>query len=705
LSAHAAPARPAGPPFVATLARVASQSWLALAVAAAITAVCFGATEGIETTDGIGLVPNTVVQMSFTIGAGVLVAAAAAFRSKGTGRLWGLGCAAALFALAIYTAFSLIWSVDPANSWIEANRTFAYAATFAGAVAAVRLVGHRWRSVIAGVLLATIAVSIYALASKVFPASLDASDVYARISQPFGYWNAVGVTAALGVVPCLWLGARREGHGVLNALAAPALTALIVTLMLSYSRGALVAAIVGAALWFVFVPLRLRALAVLAVGGLAAAPVVIWTYRQPLLTDDHVVLGSRTFWGHRLGVVLVAALIAAFVAAILLRFAAERWPLTAASRRRLGIAVLVALALVPFAVVGVLAHSQRGFTGSISHGWNTLTNPNATQPVTNPGRLVDASNDHALYWSYALDVFRTSPAFGAGAGAYPIADQRFMTGPALAMQAHSYVFQTLADLGIVGLALSLLLAGAWLAGARRAIGPLRPRAPGADVAERIGMVTLAAVVVTFTIHSATDWTWFVPGDAIVALWCAGWVVGRGPVAVRMPRLSLRAASAARPLAIVAAVVALAIGFATAWAQWQPLRSEQAADAGNIALGNAQTALSNRETATGQRELAIARQDELTAISRNPLDITPLSALGYVYAFAGQDKLAHATFLREVRLQPSNTNAWQDLAQYYSAVGNYAGATDALGTALYLAPQQPDLNRQYLETLTQASAQH
>ncbi|MGH2852153.1 MAG: hypothetical protein ACRDLP_16250, partial [Solirubrobacteraceae bacterium] len=401
MSAHAAPVRPAGPPFVAALARFASESWLAVAIAAAITAICFGATEGIETTDGIGLVPNTVLQMSLTIAAGVLVAAAALLRARGAGRLWGVGSAAALFALAIYTAFSLIWSIDPANSWIEANRTFAYAATFAGGVAAVRLIGHRWRSVIAGVLLATVAVSLYALASKVFPASLDLADPYARISQPFGYWNAVGVTAALGIVPCLWLGARREGHGVVNALAAPALCALIVTLMLSYSRGALIAAVVGAALWFVLVPLRLRALAVLAVGGLAAAPVVIWTYRQPLLTDDHVVIGSRTFWGHRLGLILVAALIAAFVAAVLVRFAAERWPLSGPARRRIGIAVLVALALVPFAALGALAHSQRGLGGSISHAWNTLTNPHATQPSTNPGRLVNASNDHALYWSYA----------------------------------------------------------------------------------------------------------------------------------------------------------------------------------------------------------------------------------------------------------------------------------------------------------------
>ena len=51
------------------------------------------------------------------------------------------------------------------------------------------------------------------------------------------------------------------------------LCALLVTLLLSFSRGALAAAVIGAGLWFAFVPLRLRALATLAIGGVAAAAV------------------------------------------------------------------------------------------------------------------------------------------------------------------------------------------------------------------------------------------------------------------------------------------------------------------------------------------------------------------------------------------------------------------------------------------------
>ena len=59
----------------------------------------------------------------------------------------------------------------------------------------MRLAAPRWRSVLAGVLLATVAISTYALAAKIIPESLDASDAYARLSLPFGYWNAVSPTA------------------------------------------------------------------------------------------------------------------------------------------------------------------------------------------------------------------------------------------------------------------------------------------------------------------------------------------------------------------------------------------------------------------------------------------------------------------------------------------------------------------------------
>ena len=190
MSAHAARISRPGEAraLAATLGRVASDSWLAMAIAGAIIAICFGATGGLESLGpgGVGLVVNTTLQMALTLGGGLLLAVACAQATGPRARVWGVGCAVAFLALAALTAVSIVGWVDPANSWIEASRTFAYVATFVGAIALVRLGTARWRSVIAGVLVATVVVSAYALASRVIPESIDAADVYARVSSPFG---------------------------------------------------------------------------------------------------------------------------------------------------------------------------------------------------------------------------------------------------------------------------------------------------------------------------------------------------------------------------------------------------------------------------------------------------------------------------------------------------------------------------------------
>ncbi len=95
--------------------------------------------------------------------------------------------------------------------------------------------------------------------------------------------------------------------------------------------------------------------------------------------------------------------------------------------------------------------------------------------------------------------------------------------------AHGYVPQTLADLGWVGLGLSLLALCLWAWAVVRVIG-LRRRDRGLPWdAERVGMVTLAAIALVFGVHSAVDWTWFVPANALTGLVAAAWVVG-APVA-------------------------------------------------------------------------------------------------------------------------------------------------------------------------------
>ena len=58
---------------------------------------------------------------------------------------------------------------------------------------------------------------------------------------------------------------------------------------------------------------------------------------------------------------------------------------------------------------------------------------------------------------------------------------------------------------------------------------------------------MVAVVAVFVVDSTIDRSWFVPGDTVIALLCAGWVAGRGPYARRAAgRLSFARLAARLP---------------------------------------------------------------------------------------------------------------------------------------------------------------
>src|SRR5439155_16594041 len=233
---------------------------------------------------------------------------------------------------------------------------------------------QRWAAVGWGVLLALFAVAVYALATKVAPAWLNPDEVYGRLREPYGYWNAVGLTAAMGIPLCLWLATRDEGRRPISVAAYPMLALFLVTMLLSFSRGSILAAVIGIAIWMAVVPLRLRGLALLAASGIAAAAVTAWAFSQSALTDDRIALSERKDAGLEFGLILLAMVAVTLIVGVAIQCRAERHPLPEPARRRIGIASLSALAAVPLVVLVALAFSDRGIGGTISDRWHDLTN-------------------------------------------------------------------------------------------------------------------------------------------------------------------------------------------------------------------------------------------------------------------------------------------------------------------------------------------
>jgi len=670
-----------------------------LALAALLIAIAFYARGGSV------LSSTTAVELALVL-LGAAGVAVAILLHPPRRRLWG-GVTLLLFgALAVWTALSIAWSVQPSDSWQAANLTLAYFAAFAGVLALAHVAPGRWAAVLGAVVLAAVVVCGWSLLAKVFP-SISAFDPYARLRAPFDYWNAVGLMAALGIPGCLWLGARHHGHAALSALAVPALGLLLVALLLSVGRGPLLAAAVALACWFAAVPLRIRGLAVLATAGAGAVVVCAWAFGNAGLTNDGAPLDVRADAGHSLGLLLLALLVVLLLAGLALEFAMSRATLSPQTRRAIGTALLIGLCLVPLAGIGALAASPRGLTGSISHGWHELTDPNAQQPPNDPSRLASIGGVRARYWDNGFTIWRKAPWLGVGADGYATARRPIQPDRLRVRHAHGYVPQTLADLGLIGMAINVALLLAWLGAAGRSTGVwprrrwgawllalartrdlgIRPAARAARpmTAERVGLMTLAATAIAFGVHSAVDWTWFVPGVAVPGLLCAAWVAGRGPFAEAAPRAAFpRGAAgwgAARGRAALAVLV-LAAGLAGAWVAWQPQRSVSADDAALTAL-----------SANHPQQATADAQD---ATRRNPLSLDPLFALAAAQSAAGQPAAARATLERAVRLQPANSESWLRLGEFELSQGDARRALSVLGAALYLDPQGPATQSAYAQ---------
>jgi hypothetical protein len=624
---------------------------IGLALAGATVALAFLTSGGSD--------PRLAVTGSFTwpeIAATLLGTAgcATAVLVGARGRGWGATTAGLFAAFTAFAGLSILWSVQPDWSWYGANELLSYLSVFAGAAALGRVFPERWPAIIGGVAAAASALCAYALLAKVFPATLDSLNKLGRLQAPFGYWNASGAIAAMGLPACLWWGSRRGVDPVPRALSAPAVTLAISVVVLSYSRSSLLVAILGAAVWLALVPSRLRAISLLAVGAAGALPIVLWALGHSAISGGGVPPGTQDAAGHSFGIVLVVVLLVVAGAGVAVSAASDRVTIGPDTRRRIQRGLLVVPALVPLVAVVALAMSHRGFTGEISHVWSSLTSSTGGAPDNSAQRITQLGSSRPMYWHQAITVGGHALLKGAGELGYGIARLRYTALPDKSDQAHGYLMQTFADLGLVGLVLTVALVISWVIAALRALAPglAWSRLSPAAADEREGLLALAAVVIAFGIQSGLDWTFYFPGVAIPALVCAGWVAGRGPLRHPIGRRAERPSLIARPGA-----GALVTGLATlaligAWLMWQPLRSAQ-----DIAAADA--------ASTTSAAFSYAR----AAASDDPLAYQPLVLLSSLYQSIKQPVAARAELRKAVALQPDNAEPLVALGNFELADGD------------------------------------
>jgi len=616
---------------------------IGLLLAAGLVALAFLTSGAIDQTAATAA--NTWSEIVVTLLGAAACACAIVLGARG--RAWGAITVALFAGLTAFTALSIVWSVQPDFSWSASNQMLAYLAVFAGAAALARLAPERWPAVIGAIAVLMTALSGYALLVKVFPATLAPDNQLGRLQAPFGYWNAIGVSAALGLPACLWSATRRDQGRALRALSAPAASLMISVVVLSYSRSAVLVAVLGAGCWIALVPLRLRATLTLAIGCAGAALIAAWALATHGITGDGVPLAAETAAGHSFGLVLAIVLVLVAAAGFAAAHAVDRVAIARTIRRRIGLALVMLVAIVPVGAVIAAAASSRGLTGQISHAWSTLTNVKGGVGDS-PGRLGQLGNSRPLYWHDGLQVGEHALLKGVGAVGYDTARLRYSTSTLHVGHAHSYLVETFADLGLIGLAITLALLAAWCLAAGRSVAGRAGWSAFAreQVAERQGLVTMLVVVVMFGIQSAIDWTWYFPGVAIPALVCAGWLAGRGPLASPVGRRRERRPIMQRPATGASVTALIAVAVLGAWIIWQPLRSAEAAAAAATASSNPQ-----------------AFADARTAADRDPVAYTPLFLLGALYQRIGDNAAARAQYVRATQVQPDNPITWENLGGF------------------------------------------
>ena len=144
------------------------------------------------------------------------------------------------------------------------------------------------------------------------------------------------------------------------------------------------------------------------------------------------------------------------------------------------------------------------------------TVPQGTEVTAGSGLLRSGSSGRWQFWNTAVDGYASAPVGGLGAGGYAPywIEHREIALPAT--RAHSLLLETLAELGIVGLALVVAF---FAVPALAATGRLREPGRVAELAPALGVLAVGFAV------ASVDWIWDLPGVFVATVIAAALLSG------------------------------------------------------------------------------------------------------------------------------------------------------------------------------------
>jgi hypothetical protein len=580
----------------------------------------------------------------------------------------GLGLAALLVG---WTVLSLGWTESLDRTWSEVARVLSYAGVLVLALAVLRAAPARL--VVAGAACGVAVVALVAVLSRLEPglvAPSPADEFFpqsrGRLAYPLEYFNALACLMAMGAVLLLAVAASARTI-VGRALAAAAVPVCGLAIFLADSRGGIGMIAVGVLVLLALTPDRLPKLALLAVTGAGTALLVAAADGRDALQQALPGALAEQQGQELIALLLVVCvgvgLLAAAVGLLDLHQARPGWAVVGRRAAGAATAVTVALAAVAFLVAG-----GPGFVGD---RWEEFKTPSPASVRDGDNAIARITNFNGEgryeYWKLALHQDRLR---GTGSGTFEFLWSRDGTpeGGSFVRDAHSLWFETLAELGLVGLALiaGLLLGTGLLGGAWRA---LRER----DPEHRTALAGAVAGLAAFCAGATIEWAWEMPVLAMLALIllaCAAAGHADPPLRlratpVRAPRLPARMGLAAVALVAVAAIALPTAGAAR-------LRASQA----DVRAG----------------DLTAALEQARSAAALQPYAAAPPLQQALVLERAGALQPALAAARAATRDEPTNFRPWLVRSRLATRTGDPADALASFRRARSLNPRSPLFRR-------------
>ena len=473
-----------------------------------------------------------------------------------------------------------------------------------------------------------------------------------RLAYPLNYWNGLAALMALGI-PLVLVLAVESRRLLAQALATAALPVMALTAYYTLSRGGAIEIAVALIVLLALHPRRLEVLPTLALGSAGAALAIAAATQRHALADNLQNAAAARQGDEMLAVVLiVCAGVALLRVALGLAVRNGLWPKPTISRE------VAALLVGGLATVALAVGLAIGLPDRLSNAWHDFKHP---QGAAGQERFTSASGSGRYQlWGSALDAFSSEPLTGIGPGTYEFWWARHGTLPIFVRNAHNLYLETLAELGIPGLALILALLGSVFV-----IGLGKWRR--AESYERALLSAALAAAAAFVTAAAIDWVWQLAVIPVAFLLLAAAVL-RTSAGSRRNAESQTAASV-RPRIVLAglALISLVVITMPMLAVRDVRQSQADARAGRLdsALNAARSAgrfEGFAATPSLQRALVLEAQGNLEAAASAAQDAT--------------------------REESTNWRTWLTLSRIETERGSAQAAVDAYRTARSLNPRSP-----------------